>query len=807
MSDSNNVKPQKILNLVENTKTYPTLYIGLGGTGGEVLMRVRHHILNTHCRDNTPLESLDQFPNARFIYFDTEHHVGVGHPNDVVKFKDNEKINKFTMDDLSKYTIVEGLSKHSIDKPLLNQYPYIRSWWPFSPRYFDDIYHVPRSYMSSRPVSRLFFFDQYKKIKETIRAKIKELKAGISYEHTLSKLDTEIQTSKIRIVVICSSAGGTGSGTFLDMGWLSKSIAATEEIVADVELIMLLPTHWETHSSMSTANSYAALMEMELAMKGDLKYVEQWDDEDHPHLATKPYDDVYLIDTKNFKQQHAENITDVYTMVADSLFDDIRDTNFGRLKRFATMKQKECKKHLFLPFIPTDRFNGMVLSYSRAYSTFGRSTLEVVYTEGQDEHPICVTKQYLGSSQKNDHALYDALGEMSVIERQKVFTQWLQSAMPWINAHKDFTLEPEHFKCVIGVKDAEQFSKTFKQELLPCLPKNLGLNTQTLSIVDVNEKGRAVCYVELSGIPLNILNDLDNWRASYYKQSERRPLHTHIDVTQFRHPYPPKLEELNQLADDFKYYLKAVMLGVLKRCDVTELIPKGQYEFTVARGDVRRLGNERSFRQNGLPKYYRDNIHEQVQQKLNTLSSANLLMLISLTDVYEKDIYRPRSVINESGLKIERVGFACAMVKELKKELLALAQLKKILQTDIATAYELNKSNTLLEKWADVIKESDLDSYEEEISIENNRCRLKWALNMSSTVLQQHEQLLWPNKMGRSSQLQFYIAMNGQSFGPYLQEALMEMLNKQQIHKTTLIWHVGLTTWVPISNCSELTVI
>src|SRR5690606_531585 len=174
---------------------------------------------------------------------------------------------------------------------------------------------------------------------------------------------------------------------------------------------------------------------------------------------------------------------------------------------------------------------------------------------------------------------------------------------------------------------------------------------------------------------------------------------------------------------------------------------------------------------------------------------------------YEKDIYRPRSVINESGLKIERVGFACAMVKELKKELLALAQLKKILQTDIATAYELNKSNTLLEKWADVIKESDLDSYEEEISIENNRCRLKWALNMSSTVLQQHEQLLWPNKMGRSSQLQFYIAMNGQSFGPYLQEALMEMLNKQQIHKTTLIWHVGLTTWVPISNCSELTVI
>ena len=61
---------------------------------------------------------------------------------------------------------------------------------------------------------------------------------------------------------------------------------------------------------------------------------------------------------------------------------------------------------------------------------------------------------------------------------------------------------------------------------------------------------------------------------------------------------------------------------VLKRCDIVDLIPAGQYEFTVARGDVRRLGNERNFRLNGLPQSYRDNIYTQVKQKFEQIKSS-----------------------------------------------------------------------------------------------------------------------------------------------------------------------------------------
>ena len=53
----------------------PTLFIGIGGTGMEVLMRVRRRILNTlwgGTGARTRVESLTEFPVAQFIQFDLD---------------------------------------------------------------------------------------------------------------------------------------------------------------------------------------------------------------------------------------------------------------------------------------------------------------------------------------------------------------------------------------------------------------------------------------------------------------------------------------------------------------------------------------------------------------------------------------------------------------------------------------------------------------------------------------------------------------------------------------------------------------
>lgn len=55
--------------------TVPTLFIGLGGTGREVLLRIRRNILQASwgpASDRVRVDSLTEFPVAKFINFDLE---------------------------------------------------------------------------------------------------------------------------------------------------------------------------------------------------------------------------------------------------------------------------------------------------------------------------------------------------------------------------------------------------------------------------------------------------------------------------------------------------------------------------------------------------------------------------------------------------------------------------------------------------------------------------------------------------------------------------------------------------------------
>ena len=49
----------------------PTVFVGLGGTGMEILLRLRRRILQ-HTWNGNRLSSLSDFPIAAFLYFDTD---------------------------------------------------------------------------------------------------------------------------------------------------------------------------------------------------------------------------------------------------------------------------------------------------------------------------------------------------------------------------------------------------------------------------------------------------------------------------------------------------------------------------------------------------------------------------------------------------------------------------------------------------------------------------------------------------------------------------------------------------------------
>jgi len=365
----------------------PTLFIGVGGTGMQVLMRVRRRILNTlwgNAGQRTRVENLTEFPVAQFIHFDLDNGAVVESGEsqakdlqfDLLKFTDDEKVvGSFDSE------------KYSRDDDSLERYPHIKEWLPLTPQKIRDLnFDMQSGAGQVRAVSRLYFFDKYSKVRDKIRLKLKNLKAGLSHERQLSELGLRMEAGRFRIVVVGSVAGGTGSGSFLDMGYLARWIAETEVEHADVELMLFLPSGFTKNNKDRTeGNGYAALMELESAMMGNKNYLSRWDEYDRPKLARVPYNEVFLVDSGNLAQQHTDSVDDIYHMVADSLFEDFASADFARAKRSIAVNQAQHKNSMYKAPVPQNRFGDMRLYFSRRFSSFGMAVLDTRQEAARDE--------------------------------------------------------------------------------------------------------------------------------------------------------------------------------------------------------------------------------------------------------------------------------------------------------------------------------------------------------------------------------------------------------------------------------------
>ena len=1201
-------------------KLRPTLYIGVGGTGMEVILRVRRRILAAAWgpqRNPKRISTLAEFPVAQFIHFDLDHGALVESGKsqrtdplaDAVKLSDEDR--------LVEAFEIERYSRSDDD---LAKYPYIENWSPLTPKKIREMGIDPAKGAGQiRAISRLYFFDKYPKIKEKIRAKLVWLKSGLSKDTQLKALGLDLDQSKFRIVVIGSVAGGTGAGSFLDMGWLANWIAKETVSAADVEMMVFLPTGYQSANKERTeANGYASFMELETCMRGGSHFVTRWDAYDRPELSVKPYDEVYLIDSGNLAQLHTSNQKDIYDMVADALFEDFASIDFANKKRSVAVNQRQHKILPFTPPVPGGRYGDMRLSYYQGYSAFGQAVLDtqrgvqrdmrayhwtaemvkaffgvamanvgarratdkqrddfmaqyiqlvpraftnfpelsdprarlnraeftdyqmtdsllvdrqgslldgmlqkvaasierIASTNNKDEWGLCIrvavkqlehdvvrdqdstadttedrvshdaaelfnettakirdqlyvyldNKEYggleyvlslveqlkdrlenpstgliaalaensrrygeirdvvrtceydrllgnleqtkggglfsfgnkeeqarlilsqikqeichflqfhlrataaahastllkkisewLGERQgidgrgdatwsglvgefqagrnavlamidsvdskvallredtHKDHATYIlvdtpdegvpvpavnelrawadevfidiggsrtlfpmleepkererligllrvkaekqiaalthqkldegdplllALEAMRPSDRQRRFQELITRAMPWVDASwgKDFEPKPDQFKCYIGVASAAEYEKRFKEELLMQVPAGVGISPQQVAFVDTGVPGRAVCYCELSGIPLTTLRGMEAWRTSYRKESEKIPLHTHRDSTQFTHPLAPSTAELNRLADDFYHYLSGVMLGILNRDMRGETVPPGQYVFAVSRGDSRRIGNERAFRLNGLPETYRSQILAEISECVSGLNSIQLLCLAVLADYYAKQVYTPCLVSDETGSQKPVKGFPAAMAEEMARDFREKARRMGTGAAD-CVRYE-QQALEQLDAWSQRVGNSNADAYPWEVQ-ESEQPRVKRvvreiffqadALNAllrltgsadAQTAVGTPNAQMAPNAPAAvppppppftaplppltAPQYQYFLVVNGQQCGPYPAIQLQQWVTAGQLNAATLAWRDGLPAWSPLGQIPEL---
>lgn len=374
MNEPLNPLPQSPATVTE--KIRPTLFIALGGTGMKVNIRLRRRILNAIWGGNARVQQISDFPLAQFINFDLDAgevtQDGKSVKTDVlaeqVAFTSEEKLIERL--DLSKYT-------HSDDE--LKRHREVAEWFPLTPAKIRQLGIDPSKGAGQiRALSRLYFFDKYPVIRDKIRSKLERLLSNIGAQaDKLKRLGLEIEPGKVRVVICGSAAGGTGSGAFLDMGYLAKAILKEKHVEGKVDLFFLLPGGFvsKTNPDRIQANAYAALMELETALRGH-RLVQQWDALDNLFIDNRPYDDAYIIDNTNVAQAKTGDMEDLYEMLSDVFFSDFTSQDFANGKRTVAVNQNQHKIKPHRVRLPQDYGDDTELRFTTHYSSLGQAVLD-----------------------------------------------------------------------------------------------------------------------------------------------------------------------------------------------------------------------------------------------------------------------------------------------------------------------------------------------------------------------------------------------------------------------------------------------
>ncbi len=303
-------------------KIHPSIFIGLGGTGKHVLLDLRRKLFEK-------FELKTGFPVMEYLWIDTDmQNVGIDgkeldYTLEQVKFQPDETI------DLQ---IPESTFNSYISYK--QDYPHIWEWLPHT----IEASGPPKNGAKQiRPLGRLGYFYKY----DEIVRKLDFLRSKISSRENVNKTEEmgiQVDASQMDIYVIFSIAGGTGSGTFLDMAFTLKEHFTSG--INTIGYVVLPSVFWHDRSHRIFANSYAALKELEYFslrkdfLNKDEAMAHETRQSEHDFLCWytakgkqkkivgPPFDIVYLIDNQTSQgfTINLENKDQLMDMIAEDIF-------------------------------------------------------------------------------------------------------------------------------------------------------------------------------------------------------------------------------------------------------------------------------------------------------------------------------------------------------------------------------------------------------------------------------------------------------------------------------------------------------
>jgi hypothetical protein len=362
----------------------PTLFIGLGGTGKEVLLRLRRKFYERLGRPGLPCTS--------YLWADTDTRdvMAQGERMDeiyqAVTFQPHEQI-----------TLLEGSVGTNLSGMFTNrgEWRHIHDWLhPEVERFGTEISDGAGGV---RTVGRLTFFYHFG---NRINNLIPDALNSINTQQAINATKQLFQDRKMGIVelipepqvfIVCSLAGGTGCGTVLDTVFFLRYLSQQAGIPIDRFVgILFMPNVFYTTAKDEVAqrsygNAYAALKELEfytLRLKQDedlsIDYHVEWNGGHRLQIQGPPFSIAYIEEMKNEGGIGLDpnNRDEIFSMVAESLLLDFMPGPFSTQKRSHYSNVVQYLSGVQGANIAS---GGVVLpqEFARRYASFGMSKIEI----------------------------------------------------------------------------------------------------------------------------------------------------------------------------------------------------------------------------------------------------------------------------------------------------------------------------------------------------------------------------------------------------------------------------------------------
>lgn len=335
---------------VEEKSMVPTILVGIGGTGAEILSRVRRLTEETY-------GGLKNFPIISFLWIDTDRDYKISNPEAAgTEFKDREK----------HWAKVSGRDVQQIINNL-DSYPWIGKWFPSELE--RNITTLEAGAGQIRACGRFAFFCNY----PDIRRKFQEARNRTKGHENLmlEKHGVKVSSTSVNVFVTGSISGGTGSGMLIDLGysiqqWLQGESSST------ITSIVPMPNAFAgiNVGDRVLANGYAALMELSYFSDYRTQYTEQYSPSltDEVSSVKPPFDFTYLVGTKNGDSEF--KLGQLREAIAQNIFLDLT-SDFAPHKR-------SIRDNIKSAWATTDSEGR---GYPKNFMSFGLSTIEIPITQ------------------------------------------------------------------------------------------------------------------------------------------------------------------------------------------------------------------------------------------------------------------------------------------------------------------------------------------------------------------------------------------------------------------------------------------